>query len=493
MNHWIMVINKYDGIYRKAINMFSGFFSSHIDYVLPVKFIDDIKEDELKENDIIVIGEAAFNRVLQQCEKAGLINTPVAREGYSIYVGENLFNPTNQMIAISGGDQYGVLYGCADFCNKCYRNVLYKPSTQVGPDYMWGEHYFENPFNRKLKNWKHSSVPAIKERALWTWGHVIYDYRKYLDNMAKIKLNEIVIWNDRVPLNADEVVEYAHSLGIKVIWGFAWGWEPSDISERFLQTLDEETLQKLKASILETYANEYSNAKGDGIYFQSFTELTTDRIGGKCIAELVTDLVNEVSGILLEHNPELHIQFGLHATSVSTHLDIISRVDNRVHIVWEDCGAFPYSYLTSRIEDFSETVELTKKLLNLRGDKEKFGAVLKGMINLDWSNFNHFSDNYILGEKTADYIESRSKEKDRIWKIVQAGWIKNADYARRMIEIIAQKDDAIVQALVEDAAFENRISLPVALYSEMLWNTSVDTNELIEEVSNYPFVEFSNI
>ena len=42
--------------------------------------------------------------------------------------------------------------------------------------------------------------------------------------MARQGLNQVILWNDFAPLNAEEIVEYAHSFGIEVIWGFALGW-----------------------------------------------------------------------------------------------------------------------------------------------------------------------------------------------------------------------------------------------------------------------------
>ena len=55
-------------------------------------------------------------------------------------------------------------------------------------------------------------APQVRRRGLWTWGYVIYDYRRYLANMARLKLHEIVIWNDYAPLNL--------SL-IHISWSFA--------------------------------------------------------------------------------------------------------------------------------------------------------------------------------------------------------------------------------------------------------------------------------
>ena len=46
-----------------------------------------------------------------------------------------------------------------------------------------------------------SAAPALENRGLWTWGYVIYDYRRYLDNMARLKLNMLVVWNDCAPRN----------------------------------------------------------------------------------------------------------------------------------------------------------------------------------------------------------------------------------------------------------------------------------------------------
>lgn len=61
---------------------------------------------------------------------------------------------------------------------------------------------------------KEESAPAIKNRAIWTWGHVIFDYEKFFENMSLLRLNEIVIWNDYMPVNAKQVVDAAHGYGI---------------------------------------------------------------------------------------------------------------------------------------------------------------------------------------------------------------------------------------------------------------------------------------
>ena len=482
---WILITDRYDGLAAKGVNLLAGAVSESLRYVLPVFFTDAVAEAEFGEHNIIVIGDPAANPVLSALEKSGQITVPNDPEGYGILVGENPYDPETQIIAVAARDPKGILYGCVDFANK-YCGMY---ANRRG--YIYSETFFDRTFNVKMPAWTHTAVPAIKTRALWTWGHVIYDYRQFFDNMLLLRLNEVVIWNDRAPINGREVVAYAHSLGIKVIWGFAWGWDQkcADIADAFTP----EFAAALKVRVLETYEKEYAPLGGDGIYFQSFTEITAEAADGKPVAEVVTALVNDIAGELLNRHPGLHIQFGLHATSVKHRLDILKQTDKRIYIVWEDCGAFPYSYDPDLVATFPETYALTEQLVSLRGDAERFGCVLKGMMNLDWVHFEHFSAPYILGESSRNFQTRRTAQKDRIWKFIQAAWLKNASYAQKIIALIAEKNpDAIVQALVEDAMFEKDIFFPVALYAELLWDPKSDIGELTECVANYPCVTFAN-
>ena len=484
---WILLTNHYEGIEKNAINMLYAEISGHIQYVLPIKSTHSVTEKELTESNVIIVGKADTNHLIEDCQNRKIIQIPQKNEGYSVYVGDSIFCDENQMIVISGYGAPGVLYGCMDFCNKYLGDIIYANKD------IWTDETYDKPFDNRLNPWLINTAPAIKRRAVWTWGHVIYDYRNFFKNMAKLRLNEIVIWNDIAPLNAKEVVEYAHSLNIKVIWGFSWGWGVSckDILEKY----DKQIQEELKKHVIEVYENEYAQTGCDGIYFQSFTELQNDYVNGKCIAELVTELVNDVAESLLDKYPDLQIQFGLHATSVRNKLEYIKNVDKRIHIVWEDCGSFPYDYYADNVKDFEKTLDFTEIVLRLRGDSEKWGAVLKGMLKLDWLKFEHFSAPYILGERTDHYIRQRQTKKDRIWKLQQAGWIKNAEYVRHIIEIVAKygKEDAVVQALVEDAMFENQIAFPVAVYAEMLWTPDRDSIEMIGQVSKYLSVNYSNV
>lgn len=64
----------------------------------------------------------------------------------------------------------------------------------------------------------------IDHIGMWTWGGRIYHWTRYLDNMQSTGMDTVVLWHYHAPANAMEIQEYAHALGIKVIWGFNWSW-----------------------------------------------------------------------------------------------------------------------------------------------------------------------------------------------------------------------------------------------------------------------------
>ena len=464
MSRWILTFDGRDKLIKTATELLSREMASRVGYVLPVVPLGELSAADREQNNVAVICRAGGDAE-KKCRASGATKTPAASESYSIFVGRSAFSGDRQMIAVTGRDGRGALYGCVDLINK------YLSRADVSLD-------------EELPEWKIAASPAIKTRAVWTWGHVVYDYRGFFENMARLRMNEIIIWNDVPPMNAADVVGCAHSYGIKVIWGFAWGWSTKCREE--LEKLDHASLSALKAQIASTYENVYAKMPGDGIYFQSFTELSLGTVGGKSVAEIVTPLVNDVSKTLLSRHPKLEIQFGLHATSVKERLDAIKTVDPRVRIVWEDCGAFPFDYDPEKTDGFDETLGFVEKTTVLRGKNEKYGAVVKGMLNLDWSTFEHFRESYILGERTRGFIEKRAAEKEEKWRDATRSWLKNAEFARKTVALIAEKNrGAVIEALIEDAMLEHSIKLPAALLSEIMWSPETSARELIEAASAY--------
>jgi hypothetical protein len=64
-------------------------------------------------------------------------------------------------------------------------------------------------------------------------------------------MNLITIWNDFVPLNAKEIVKYAHDRGIKVVWGYSWCWGEE------VNPTDEKELEKWTDRVFKTFEEQY--------------------------------------------------------------------------------------------------------------------------------------------------------------------------------------------------------------------------------------------
>lgn len=384
----------------------------------------------------------------------------------------------NDTVMIEGYDDAGVLYGVLDFYNKYILKF-----DRVQCDGHWTSFSDVD----MLPDFEYGSAPSVKERGLWTWGHVIYDYRGYFDNMMKLKMNKVVIWNDFAPINADDIVKYAHSRNIKVFWGFSWLW---DTQER---KVDIKNLDGRSDEILAKYESQYANICADGIYFQTFTEKTEDNIDGVLIAEAAANFVNKTSAMFYEKYPNIEIEFGLHATSVKNRLEFIKTVDPRIRIVWEDCGAFPFSDLPNEISKFDSTKELIGQLSTLRGQNDRFGAVTKSLVKLDWLRFEHLTAPQYIGVSTEYMQKNRIERKSKMWRFAQAGWLVNSDKASETVKELCRLKggDLCILALVEDGMFEKNIMYPIALYSEMLWDCKTNVKTLIGEVALRDYITFA--
>ena len=384
----------------------------------------------------------------------------------------------NDTVMIEGFDDAGALYGALDFHHKYIVKFEYPDSGNYWEDFLSEEH---------LPDFQYTSAPSVKERGLWTWGHVIYDYRGYLDNMMKLKMNRVIIWNDFLPVNAADIVQYAHSRNIKVLWGFSWLWDTN--CSRF----DLNALEGCPEDIFAKYLAEYTGVEGDGIYFQTFTELGEDNINGVLVAKAAANFVNRTAALFYQKYPDLEIQFGLHAQSVHTRLEFIKTVDPRIRIVWEDCGAFPFSYIPRDIETFDETKAFVKTISCLRGENDRFGAVTKGLVKLDWSHFEHAAGAQWIGVSSKQMKKNRIDRKHKIWRYIQACWFENADKAYEMVQEMyrIKGGELCIFALVEDGMFEETVMYPVALYAEMLWDCHSDAQTLMREVALRNYVDFA--
>jgi hypothetical protein len=335
-----------------------------------------------------------------------------------------------------------------------------------------------------------TEAPVVENRGLWTWGYVIYDYRRFLDNMARLKMNRLTVWNDVPPVNCRQFIEYAHSRGIKVILGFSWGYALAK-----LDPANPEHLRLVKENVLKDYDQHYQHLGMDGIYFQTFTEQSSTMIGEKSIASLARDWVNDISRALLERRPDLRVEWGLHASSIQGHYLDLKGLDARIAIMWEDAGDLPFSYdpetpshhgNADRDETATDaTLDYAMKLATFRPGGE-FAMCAKGWIQMRWQTESEPHGSFIIGERAHEFIRDRLQERQPRWDYVNAKWAANYPVALRFYRKIrkATSDPMTVVGLVEDGLFEEQIQLSTALLGEMLWNPDRDDGQVLEAAMN---------
>jgi hypothetical protein len=333
-----------------------------------------------------------------------------------------------------------------------------------------------------------SEYPRIACRGLWTWGYVIYDYRRFMDNMARLRMNTLIVWNDTPPINSPQIIACAHSRGIKIIYGFHWGWDTPGIE------LDNPRHRKqIKDLVVAQYRKDYQHLDLDGIYFQTLTEHSNTKLGGRSVAAVATDWVNDIAGGLFKIKKDLYIQFGLHATSIKDDYKHLKKLDKRISIVWEDAGALPWSYephadfrhggmcKPAHLNTSRKALGYSKQLVNFRPGGE-FAMVPKGWICIRWSeDFEHHGP-FICGERHPRYIRDRLAQRQPRWDMVNALWLQHYPAAAKFYREILDKKPAgmLVAGLVEDGMFEEAIQPSVALFAQTLWNPYQSDSEILD-------------
>lgn len=425
---------------------------------------------EVCEENAIVLGTYAKNKILQK----HIRKDEVPADGYVVKVMNNPEYPEYKLVLICGDTPAAVFYGTVDFLDDYL--------AKATPSFDAYIHLPNELFQHPLPDYYIATSPDFKTRSVFTWGHPIDDYQEYIANLARLKLNQVIIWNDYLPLNSEDIVAYAHSYGMEVIWGYAWGWG-FNCMETNVNNLDE-----LKQQIVDEFNRTYRNVGGDGIYFQSFTELPVSHINGVKISEAVVDLVNQTASVLLEDNPNLHIQFGLHASSVRNSLEDIARVDKRIEIVWEDCGGFPYKSWPDEfngfhsLEQFESQYDFADKIIELRGNGQT-GIVYKGMLTMDWSRgrVTHQVGPYVMGKVSDAIKQSDDNLISKAWRVFSAEWMEDGKYVHDLTRHIKEKTDGNVNMCMA-GMFSGGVWFPTALCAELYWDSSASYEDIRKKV-----------
>jgi len=419
--------------------------------------------DTVLKGNLIVLGTAKDNKLIQTYISSHFIQPEQQEEGYSFRIDDNPHQPGKSLVVISGADENGMLYGAMDFV-----------------------HYYINQLNRTPLRVNIQEAPRIKKRGLWTWAGRIYNYETYLDNMARWKMNTLVVWHRFPPANGKALIDHASRRGIQIVWGYTWGWGmpvcPSSPVER----------KQWQEFVLNMFEQHYAPIGAQGVYFQTFTE-TSDktqycRFGANCPngcrertgGQLFVEWVNPMIEAMLVKYPNLWIACGVHASALHESLPDIARIDKRANLMWEDAGAFPFTYSPTQVDEktFQETVTFAYKLGTLRGADEDVAFVFKGM-SASWGGFDAMLQDRTILEKFAE-------QRVPLWKEVEKGWRENLGYElqiARMLGDLPAKQKGIL-GLVEDGLWESRQWFAVAAFAESIWNPHLAPEEIIKRLDS---------
>ncbi len=465
---WKILYSNYDGLEKKAIELVSTEVGGTIlrdpgKYTIHVLACEKAEEENVCGNCIIIgqyDGNALVRKYVQKNE--------IPDNGYVVKVLDDPDDAAHKLAVITANDARNVFYGAVDFVDDYL--------TQAAPQRS-SIKFYDEVFDHPMPDYYNASAPVFRTRNIWGWAHPINDYRAFIENMARMRYNQLVLWNDHVPLNAKDVVDYCHEYGIEMIWGYAWGWS------RKCSEIDFDKLDELSDEIVETYERDYAPTGCDGIYFQSFTEVYDQFIGERIIAEEVTNFVNNTAAKLLERHPGLYIQFGLHAMSVKEHLEYIEKVDPRVDILWEDCGTFPFHYdpVVPKAEDYAACKGVVERMLRLRNAPK--GFLFKGMLVMDWykDNFVHQAGPYVMGKMPQRVIESDYRMVTPFWRNYQADWLNVGHVAHDMARFIAENGGGDT-TMGSCGLFAGGRWFPLALCAQIFWECDKPYEEILEKV-----------
>ncbi len=473
---WKIIYTKYEGITARAVRFLSkeagsflirecGLYKIH---VLPCE-----KEGCEVSKNAFFVGCYDESRIIK-----GLVSEDeIPTEGFLVKVTKNPKDEEGRFVILTARSEAELFYAAVSFIDDYIPKYAPACGSNRMPDLI---------FDKPLTECSYTEKPDHKTRSIFTWGHSINDYRLYLDNMARLKFNELVLWNDYIPLNIEDIISYAHSYGIKVILGYSWGWKEIDKTEE----ITAESIKRVKDLAISEYRDRYLPVNCDGIYFQTFTERTDQLANGKTIASIVTEMVNDVASELWKINPELRLIFGLHATSVKNHMNEIARVDPRVEILWEDCGEFPFNYATS-VKDENEylkTLEFVKEILHLRGGAG-VGLVFKGVMMLNWPTFVYQRGPYVMGENAQRIALHDREVRASSWRKFSADWIESGRRAAEMLRFINENKLGEVNMCLA-GTFDGGIYLPVALTAQMYRSLDENYQEILRNVMQRSCITF---
>ena len=467
---WKILYTSYLGPEQRAVEFLSREMGSQLlrepgIYAIPTLPCERAETIADATSNLLVLGKLQENAILRRFIQPA----EVPANGYRIRVMDHPDAPGKQLVLIAGDSSSAVLYGAIDFIDRAVPEM----AAELGNGLRFPNRVLKN----RLPAYDRADAPATATRSVFCWGHTINDYRQYIQNLARLKFNELMLWNEFPPLNAAEVVDYAHSWGLKLVWGFAWGWSSGQC-----QDITPAKLAGLGDAILRQWRELWRPLGGDGIYFQSFTETKQDTTNGVPIAEAAVALVNETAQRIWREAPGLRLIFGLHATSVRHQLDVIAKTHPELCILWEDCGGFPY--LGHALPVPAADCGFTERLL---AQNRRMGLVFKGQMMMDWRSFVHPAGPYVLGNSSELTAAHDAAITEPAWHHLKALWAQYGEAAYRLAPMAHAAPNCEILNLTGN--LNGKIQWPTALAAQLLWSTAEPYGEILARVFRLPYLQ----
>jgi len=461
---WKVVYSSAEGPEGRALEVLTERYGAHYlregytttAFVLPLE--KDGGEPVKGKHDVLVVGRPSENATLRKYLKDG----DVPKGGYLI---RTFHQDGRNYILLAGDTPEAVLWATFDFLDVTCHDIEWQPVGEephcVGQSQRYAMAIFRA---EKLPDYTFRTAPETPVRSVFSWGQVVDDCRNTFREMARARFNRVILWNDQYVANHADVVREAHSWGVKVYWGFSWGWTLSGTDK------EQVDFEKLADEIVAEWRTKWKPMGGDGIYFQSFTETENKTIGGRAIPEAVVTLVNGVAARIRREAPGTDIVFGLHANSMRREgaAEALAKTDPSLEILWENCGGFPYWESDGKVSE--PDVAFTDRILALT---PRVGLVWKAQPRMDWKNYVAPAGPFMLGCAGAavlvrDQAVARAKTVS-----FDEDWLLNGRHAYDLVRHVRAGAHPPVEFNAV-AEYNPPYAYSTLIQAELFWNSSDD-------------------
>ena len=180
---WKIIYTKYDGITKKAIHLLSkeaGKFLIREPEVYQLYVLPCEKEGAIVSKNAFFVGCYNESTVIKQY----VAPSEIPENGFLVKVIPNPEDAEGRFVILTAYSEQELFYATVSFLDDYIPKYAPSHGANRMPDLI-----FDSP----LAECSYAESPDNKTRSIFTWGHSINDYRSYIDNMARLKFNELIL------------------------------------------------------------------------------------------------------------------------------------------------------------------------------------------------------------------------------------------------------------------------------------------------------------